>query len=352
LKRAVLIFLIVAGVGFRAWMFNRLPRDLSVCTADFAAFYAGGKLAGTTAIYSPAAVFAAEQQAMGCHMENIIFIKPPFYAWLMWPFAQLPFMTAIALWRALGLAAIGLFLWMWPGSKLVAAAACAWSLPLAANFNAGQDVAFVLAAAMGAACLLKAGRPFGAGLALGACAIKFHLFSLLPLLVWERRLWRTLVGGVAVVAMLAAVSFARFGPSWPRQYWTALQDPRMNPYPWNMINLNGLFHYHTFWVIPAAVVVASLCWYIIAAAGVDLAMAALLAGGVLITPHNTIADGVLFLPLLLLAQKSRSVLARALALFGLTPVPGLLPGAWQVIVVLLLAGTAYELWQPRSLQPL
>lgn len=125
----------------------------------------------------------------------------------------------------------------------------------------------------------------------------------------------------------------------------------MNPYPRNMINLNGLFHYQAEWMIPAAIGVALLCWFIIWKADIDLAMAALLAGGVLITPHNTIADGVLFLPLLLLRQKSPFVVTRALSTFALTPVPVFVPGSWQMVVILLLAGTAWELrWQ--SLQPI
>ena len=55
---------------------------------------------------SPEAVFAVEKDAMGCYLENIIYIKPPFYALLMWPLAQLPFLTAFALWRILCLAAV------------------------------------------------------------------------------------------------------------------------------------------------------------------------------------------------------------------------------------------------------
>jgi len=149
LRHAIPIAFLVAGILLRFWIFSHLSRDLSVCSVDFGAFYAGGKLAGSLAMYSPDAVFAAQDRAMGCHKDYIIFIKPPFYGLIMWPLARLPFDAALWLWRILGLAALGIFLWLWPCDRLVAAAACAWFLPEASNFTAGQDVAFVLALVAG-----------------------------------------------------------------------------------------------------------------------------------------------------------------------------------------------------------
>lgn len=338
LRRALLLLAVAAGIPFWGWRFATMPRDLSVCTTDFSAFYAGGKLAGTPQTYSPDAVFAVEDRAMGCHIENLIFIKPPFYAVLMSPVAQLPFMAAIALWRILGLAALCVFLWLWPGDRLVHAAGCAWFLPVATSFNVGQDVAFVLAASAGAYLALKTERAFLGGALFGLCAVKFHLFILLPLLILHRRLWRTALGGLSVLAIFLAMSFAAYGSGWPKLYWKALQDPRLNPYPQNMVNLTGLFHYQAQWAIPCAVLVALLCWRLIAAGKLELAIAAVLAGGTLIAPHNTISDGVLFLPLLYWSLQSPFAAARACATFALTPFYVFLPaGTLQVLIVLLLA---------------
>jgi Glycosyltransferase family 87 len=357
-RRTILLLAIVAGVLLRVRIFTGLPRSLSVCTTDFSAFYAGGKLAGSLAMYSPSEVFAAEQAAMGCHMENLIFVKPPFYALLMEPLAQLPFLTALWIWRLAGVAAIGVFLWLWPGDRLAAAAGCAWYLPLAGNFTVGQDVALVLALVAGAYWCCKTGRPFWAGILLGLCAIKFHLFLLLPLLLWHRKLWRTALGGASVVLALVAVSFAVYGPGWWPRYLAALSDARMNPYPYNMVNLVGLFHYHAVW-LAAAVVVAGLCWYAIARGTLELGLAAMLAGGVLIAPHNTVCDGVLFLPLLLMACRASSAaptaaaeagqpVARALGVFALAPIYAFLPsGVLQVVVMALLAWAAWEA-RPRG----
>src|ERR1035438_5877587 len=146
---------ILAGVLFRAHIIHQLPPEVEYCAADFSAFYSGGSLVGSPQLYSPQAAFAAQERAIGCHHENLVFIKPPFYALLMWPFAQLPFLLAFYLFRVLVLAGVGLFLWSWPGNRWAAAAACAWSLPLAATFTVGQDVIFVLAAGMGADRVLR-----------------------------------------------------------------------------------------------------------------------------------------------------------------------------------------------------
>jgi hypothetical protein len=344
LKRALLVFALVTGVGYWGWRFFTMPRELSACTADFSAFYAGGKLAATPQTYSPQAVFEVEDRAAGCHIDNLIFVKPPFYAVLMWPLAQLPFSSAFAIWRVLGMAALGVFLWLWPGDRLAHAAGCAWFLPVATSFNVGQDVTLVLAAATGACLLLRSGRTFLAGVLFGLCAIKFHLFLLLPLLILHRRLWRTALGGLSVLAVFLGISFAAYGDGWPRLYGAALRDPRLNPYPRNMVNLNGLFHYQAMWMVPAAILVALVCWRLISRGKLELAVAAILAGGTLIAPHNTISDGVLFLPLLFWSRQLAFAPARACAIFALTPFYAFLPpGTLQVLIVVVLGAAFYEL---------
>lgn len=341
MRPAAWTVVILAGLLLRAYMIHRLPREVELCAADFAAFYSGGALVGTPQLYSPAAAFAVQERAIGCHHENLVFIKPPFYALLMWPLAQAPFETAFSIFRALVLVGVGLFLWMWPGDRWAAAAACAWSVPLAATFTVGQDVIFVLAAAMGAYRMLRAGRDFTAGLLFGLCGVKFHLLLLLPVLLARRRLWRTAAGGAIVAAGWIGLCFAAAGPGWLAQYRAALADSRMNPYAYNMANLRGLFHYSPAWVW-AAVAVAILCCWIIWKGPLAAGMAAMLAGGVLIAPHTTVCDATLFLPGLLLARRLEWPPARALAGFALTPLYIFLPhGALQVIVLLLLAAAAW-----------
>jgi hypothetical protein len=332
----------LAGVLFRASIIHRLPREVELCAADFSAFYSGGALAGSAQLYSPDAAFAEQERALGCHHKNLVFIKPPFYALLMWPFAQLPFLPAFYLFRTLVLAGVGLFLWLWPGDRWVAAAACAWSVPLATTFTVGQDVIFVLVAAMGGYRMLRRGRGFAAGVLLGLCAIKLHLFLLLPVLLLRGRLWKTVGGGAAVGAIWLAMCFAAAGPNWISMYRAALADPRLNPYAYNMVNLRGLFGYNSPWIWPAAVVVAGLCGYLIWRGSLEVALAAVLAGGVLITPHTTVSDATLFLPGLLLARRMGPAAARAVAAFALTPLYVFLPrGAMQVAVVAIIVAAVW-----------
>jgi len=346
IRKAAWTAVILAGVLFRANIIHRLPRELELCAADFSAFYSGGSLVGSPQLYSPAAAFRVQERAIGCHHENIVFIKPPFYALLMWPLAQLPFVPAFYLFRALVLAGVGLFLWWWPGTRWAAAAACAWSVPLGATFTVGQDVTFVLAAAMGAYRLLRSGRQFAAGVLLGVCAIKFHLFLLLPVFLLRRRLWKTVAGGAATGAMWFALCFLAAGPHWISMYRAALADPRMDPYAYNMVNLRGLFDYNSPWIWPASAVVAALCVCLIWRGSLEVALSAVLAGGVLITPHTTVCDATLFLPALLLARRMEWPAARAVAAFALTPLYVFLPrGGLQVAVLALIVAAVWMLFR-------
>ena len=118
-------------------------------------------------------------------------------------------------------------------------------VPLAATFTVGQDVIFLLVAALGAYRMLRSGRPFLAGVLLGLCAIKLHLLLLLPLFLLRRKLWKTIAGGAAVSAVWLAMCFAAAGPGWFAKYRVALADSRANPYAANMVNLRGLFDYHS-----------------------------------------------------------------------------------------------------------
>ena len=344
IRPAAWAIVILAGVLIRAYIIHHLPREVEFCAADFSAFYAGGTLAGSAQLYSPEAAFAVQEKAIGCHHENIVFIKPPFYALLMWPLAQLPFIPAFYLFRVLVLAGVGLFLWMWPADRWAAAAACAWSLPLAATFTVGQDVVFVLAAVMGAYRMLRSGRQFAAGVLLGLCAIKFHLFLLLPVLLLRGRLWKTVAGGAAVGAVWFAMCFAAAGPNWIAAYRAALADPRSNPYAYNMVNLRGLFDYNSPWTLPAVAVVAGLCGYLIWRGSLAVALAAMLAGGVLIAPHTTVSDATLFLPGLLLARKMKWAVVRAAAALALSPLYLLLPrGGLQLAVLAILVAAVWTM---------
>jgi hypothetical protein len=350
--RAVILLAIIAcGLGLRTWIYVHIPYDSKVCAADFAGFFVGGKLIGTPQLYSAEAAFEAERQFMGCSHRNEVFVKLPFYSLVVWPFAQLPFLTAIAIWRTLGLIALGVFIWLWPGDRLAAVAACAWALPVAASFTAAQDVAFLLLGAMVAYRLLEQDRQLLAGIVLAVFAAKFHLFILLvPVFLIQRKLWRTMLGAAYAGGVLVALSFLAGGWSWIPRYWQALHQPRLDPFTYNLMNLTGVFGYGSPFTLPAAALIAVLCWYLMRRGTLAIGFAATLAGGVLIASHTTVADGVLFLPVLLMAREwGRSHAMRLLATTALTPLYAFLPtGSLQAMVVALLAASAWVLYLDGS----
>jgi hypothetical protein len=176
----------------------------------------------------------------------------------------------------------------------------------------------------------------------GLCAIKLHLLLLLPLFLLRRRLWKSIAGGAAVTVVWLALCFAVAGPNWLATYRVALADPRANPYAANMVNLRGLFDYHSPLIFPVTAFVALLCGYLIWRGSLEVALCAVFAGGVLITPHTTVCDATLFLPGLLLARKMEWAPVRAIAAFALTPLYLFLPrGGMQVAILTILIATVW-----------
>ena len=91
-----------------------------------------------------------------------------------------------------------------------------------------------------------------------------------------------------------------------------------------------------------AAVVALLCGYLIWRGSLEVALCAVFAGGVLITPHTTVCDATLFLPSLLMARKMDSAPIRAVAAFALTPLYLFLPrGGMQVAVLTILVAAVW-----------
>jgi len=334
------LWILALGLALRVVLFVNLPRDLSVCATDFSPFYAGGKLLGSPNIYDPATVFGVLDHSVGCHAAWAVWIKPPFYAIFMWPLAQLPFGWALWIWRVLGVGALAGFIWLWPGNRWAAAAMLAWSSPVAANFNAGQDVAFLLLFVAAAYRLIEKGSLFAAGLVLGLCAIKFHLFILLPVLLIRRKLWPAFAGLAVTGTALTGLSFAAGGRHWIGEYLTALRTlgPFYDSGGFDYPNLRCLFHGYNPAFFIAAAVIACAVWVMIRSGPLDYGFAAVITGGLLLTPHSTLPDLALMAPAALLAARNRGP-ARYLALLLMSPLPPLIwdgAGVWTVLMMALL----------------
>ena len=133
------------------------------------------------------------------------------------------------------------FLWRIP-SRTYAVIFTLLSLPVFFSLLTGQDTLFLLLWIALAVRYQGQGKPFTAGVFFSLCAMKFHLFMLLPLLFMGQRRWRMFSGAASGGLVLMAISFLAAGARWPLDYLAILSNPATNPAPVLMVNLHGLFH--------------------------------------------------------------------------------------------------------------
>jgi alpha-1,2-mannosyltransferase len=160
----------------------------------------------------------AELDAMGSRItiaQLARFISPPPVAWLAVPFTALPYDAGYWVWSALLLAAlVGTWYLAAPGAgreRIVhLAAAVAW-LPVIYGLQLGQPGLFVAFGVAGAYALLRAGRPFAAGLALAVLALKPQLAFLVPAALLVSGRYRAFAGAAVALGVLAGASAIAVG---------------------------------------------------------------------------------------------------------------------------------------------
>ena len=330
---------------------------------DFLQLYAGSRLVGTPQLYDAESAWRIHRQAVGYFLPSVVYTRPPFYAWLLRPLGRLPYRQAYWTFMALNFAAMGWFCWRFFRRHPAAAFLAACFPPLYVAVLVGNDVGLVLGLLGGAVALMEKKRDFAAGLLLSLCAIKFHLFLLLPAALWILGRRRVVAGGAAGGALLTALSFFAQGLAWPRQYLAILRSPTVHPLIERMPNLHGLM----LNLLPAyelpATAAASLC---VAAAVLWLisrdprdwktGLAFTLIGGLLLSWHSYTQDAALLLLVLALLQQSRTTAAvklpLAIAFLPLTFWMVSSPAPWPTLpAVLMLLTIAGALWNARSARP-
>jgi len=344
---------VVLGVIFLL-LLGYKRRDMALSGKnDFVTFYAGGKLAGTPELYSHAANVELINRLAGQDM-GVAYIRPAFYAAILKPLAALPFRAAYAVFTALSL---GSFLWFvarftreCPALPFLASI----SIPLLADVSAGEDAPFLVAILGGSILLMRKNRDFAAGLLLSLCAIKFHLFVFVPVLVLLKKRWGLVRGGACGTAALIALGMIVNGPGSMLAWIKVLRDPWINPNAAGMPNLHGLVTVLNGDARLEAILTAGVCllflWTTLRSCNFELLFAGSLVCGLLVSFHSTIVDDLMLFPvMILLLSSSELVPLRAAAGLILTPIPYflVLAGApysavFPISLLLMLAGMLYS----------
>ena len=311
---------------------------------DFVAFYAGGKLAGTQGLYSRPANQAVIQSVLGFPLENVTYIRPPFYAVLLKPLSLLPYRFAYA---AFSLAALASFLWFVVRFSKESPALpffASMSIPLLTALCAGQDTPFLVAILGCSILLVRRERDVPAGLVLSLCAIKFHLFLFIPVLLLAKKRWHILSGMALGTVLLTGLGLLVAGIDSTRGFLNTLRDPWINASSTINPDIHGLAGtlHGGAWLeaVLIALVLVAFLWLQRRTDNFELLLAASVVCGLLVSFHSGIFDDILLLPVFAVVTKSSaSAPLRATIALILTPIP----------YFMVLAGAPYSAILPLGL---
>lgn len=311
---------------------------------DFVSFYVGGKLAGTPALYSRAANQTAIQSILGFPLENVTFIRPPFYAAMLKPLSALPYRVAYGLFSLATLSGILWFVTRFSKECPPLPFFAALSIPILSALCGGQDTPFLLVFLGLSILWTRQKRDFAAGLALSLCAIKFHLFLFVPILLLLKRKWRILGGAAVGSLVLTGLGVLVAGVDSMRAFLHTLNDPWINASAAVMPNIHGLVStMHGDMRLEAvlvALVAGSFLWAILRSDNYELLLGLSLVCGLLASFHSEVFDDILLLPafVAIIGNSSNAPVRAAMALI-LTPVP----------YFMILAGAPYSAFFPLCL---
>lgn len=185
---------------------------------DFPAFWRAGEMAleGDAAqAYDPAAFRAA----FGADGQGLLFLNPPQFFLLIWPFSLLSYGAAKSVWLVLNALALGAVAVLAGRGRAQTGAFLVFILFSPAAFAAflPAQVSPLVAAGLLAALILAKERPLAAGLLLALVTAKPQYALLVPVFLAARGEWRAFAAAAVFSLLFAALSFFVLGA----QTWAA-----------------------------------------------------------------------------------------------------------------------------------
>ena len=269
---------------------------------DFTVLYGGGRLAGTSSLYSHSALRAVEHELLGTDSEDFPYVRLPAVALAWKPLTFIPYQPALVLWKVMTVIGFISVAWLlpFPGRRTTFVA-------VAVSFGAcdallfGQDVWLTALALAAFVRLSDRGRDGPAGFFLGlAVTLKYHLFPLAILTLLLNRKWRTLSAAALVFGGAIVVSRLVQGPSWPGDYLRALANTGApHEYMPNVAGLAATLGLGVRGYLAIACAAAIAVVVIARQSSTQFAFGIAVFAGILIAPHGYAYDYSLFIPALL-----------------------------------------------------
>src|SRR5437764_10301772 len=186
-------------------------------STDFALYYRDARAGieyGWSHMYDLQAFERATREVLPVSHDSptLVSLSIPLLTWLAAPFALLPLNTGYLLWLLLMALCLAATFWLLAPRRPLHAAAWLLFAPLALSFALGQSAALVALSVAAGARLLRAGREWPAGLALGLALVKPQLVLLLPFCLLAAGRWRPLAAWVGAGAVIAVLTLAVVGP--------------------------------------------------------------------------------------------------------------------------------------------